>query len=154
MSTAGVRAFPPLVAAIGCVIGLALTFLYPVPIVAPPTTRALLGVGIAFVLAFLALAISANVTFRRAGTPANPYAETKALALGGPYRFTRNPMYLGLVLMTVGLGLVMDSMWFFLVAVAVMLALRNLVIVHEERCLEDKFGDAYRDYTRRVRRWL
>lgn len=154
MTTAGVRAFPPLVAAIGCVIGLVLTFLYPVPIVAPTTTAALLAAGIGFIVAFLALAVSANVTFRRAGTPANPYAETKALATGGPYRFTRNPMYLGLVLMTVGLGLVLNSMWLFLAAVAVMLALRNLVIVHEERYLEGKFGDAYRDYTKRVRRWF
>ena len=152
--TAGVRVFPPLVAAIGCAVGLALTFLYPVPIVAPTTTGALLGAGIGFILAFLALAISANVIFRRAGTPANPYVATTALATGGPYRFSRNPMYLGLVLMTVGLGLVLNSMWFLLAAVAVMLALRNLVIAHEERYLEQKFGDAYRSYRQRVRRWL
>ena len=152
--TAGVRAFPPLVAAIGCVIGLALTFLYPVPIVSGKGTPALLTAGVAFVLMFLGLAISANVTFRRAGTPANPYRPTTALASGGPYRFSRNPMYLGLVLFTVGLGLVLDSMWFLLVAVAVMLALRNLVIVHEERYLEEKFGDQYRDYSKRVRRWF
>jgi protein-S-isoprenylcysteine O-methyltransferase Ste14 len=49
---------------------------------------------------------------------------------------------------------VMNSMWFLLAAVAVLLALRNLVIVHEERYLEEKFGDAYRNYTKRVRRWL
>jgi protein-S-isoprenylcysteine O-methyltransferase Ste14 len=152
--TAGVRAFPPLVAAIGNLIALALTFLYPVPIVSGKGTPALLVVGIAFVLVFLGLAISANVTFRRVGTPANPYQPTTALASGGPYRFSRNPMYLGLVLMTVGLGLVLDSMWFLLVAVAVMLALRNLVIVHEERYLEGKFGDEYREYSKRVRRWL
>lgn len=152
--TAGVRAFPPLVAAIGVVVGLALTFVYPVPIVAPSTTRLVIGVGSALILSFLALAISANITFGRAGTPANPYAETRALAVNGPYRFTRNPMYLGLVLMTVGLGLVMNSMWLILMAVAVMLALRNLVIVHEERYLEEKFGDTYRAYLKRVRRWL
>jgi protein-S-isoprenylcysteine O-methyltransferase Ste14 len=63
-------------------------------------------------------------------------------------------MYLGLVLMTVGLALVMNSMWLILVAVPVLLALRNLVIVHEERYLEEKFGDDYRAYKQRVRRWL
>jgi protein-S-isoprenylcysteine O-methyltransferase Ste14 len=154
MSTAGVRAFPPLIAAIGIAIGLALTFLYPVPLVEPPTTRVMIGVGIVFIVLFLTLAVSANVTFRRAGTPANPYAPTTALTVHGPYRLTRNPMYLGLVLMTVGLALVMNSMWLILVAVPVLLALRNLVIVHEERYLEEKFGDDYRAYKQRVRRWL
>ena len=152
--TAGVRAFPPLVAAIGCIAGLGLTFLYPVPIVDRSTTWSLIGAGSGLILSCIALAISANVTFRRAGTPANPYSETKALAVNGPYRFTRNPMYLGLVLMTAGLGLVLNSMWLVLMAVAVMLALRNLVIVHEERYLEQKFGEAYKNYKERVRRWL
>jgi protein-S-isoprenylcysteine O-methyltransferase Ste14 len=152
--TAGVRAFPPLVAAIGIVIGLALTYAYPVPIVDPPATRTLMGVGAVLIAAFLALAVSANLTFRKAGTPANPYAETKALTTAGPYGLTRNPMYLGLVLVTAGLGLVLNSMWLVLIAVPVLLLLRNLVILHEERYLEEKFGDTYRDYTKRVRRWL
>ena len=152
--TSGVRVFPPAIAAAGIAIGLVLTFLYPVPIVEPPTTRALLGLGIVFIALFLLLGISANVTFRRAGTPANPFAETKALAQHGPYRFTRNPMYLGLVLMTVGFALVMNSMWIVLMAVPILLLLRNLVIVKEERYLEGLFGDEYRAYRQRVRRWL
>ena len=154
METSGVRAFPPLIAAIGVAIGLALTFLWPVPIVDPPMARTLVGLGIVLLVLFLALAISANLTFRRAGTPANPYAPTTALTVQGPYRFTRNPMYLGLVLMTVGFALVMNSMWLVLVAVPVLLLLRNLVIVHEERYLEGKFGDDYRAYCKRVRRWF
>ena len=154
MTTAGIRAFPPLIAAIGIVIGLALTFLYPVPIVDHTAKRSLFGLGIVFLVIWFALAISANLTFRRLKTPVNPYAPTTALAQGGPYRFTRNPMYLGLVLMTVGFALVMNSMWLILIAVPVLLALRNLVIVHEERYLEGKFGDEYREYSKRVRRWL
>ena len=152
--TSGIRAFPPLIAAIGIVIGLALTFAYPVPIVDDNARRSLFGLGVVFLVIWLGLAISANVTFRRKGTPVNPYAPTTALATSGPYKFTRNPMYLGLVLMTVGFALVMNSMWLILLAVPVMLALRNLVIVHEERYLEEKFGDDYRAYLKRVRRWL
>ena len=152
--TAGIRAFPPVIAAAGIAIGLVLTFVYPVPIVEPPATRTLAGIGVVLLVLWLGLAVTANVTFRRKGTPANPYAPTTALAQSGPYRFTRNPMYLGLVLLTVGIGLVMNSMWFLLAAVAVLLALRNLVIVHEERYLEEKFGDEYRAYSQRVRRWL
>ena len=152
--TAGIRAFPPLIAAIGIAIGLALTFLYPVPIVEASGQRVLAGVGVVMLVVWLFLAASANMTFRRIGTPVNPYKPTTSLAQGGPYRFTRNPMYLGLVLMTVGFALVMNSMWLILVAVPVMLALRNLVIVHEERYLEGKFGDEYREYSKRVRRWF
>ena len=154
MTTAGIRVFPPLIAATGIALGLVLTFLYPVPIVEPPTTRALLGLGIVFFALFLLLAVSANVTFRRSGTPANPFVATKALAQHGPYRFTRNPMYLGLVLMTIGFALVMNSMWIVLMAVPVLLLLRNLVILKEERYLEELFGDEYRAYQKRVRRWL
>ena len=152
--TSGIRAFPPLIAAAGIAVGLALTFLYPVPIVDHTSERTLFGLGVVFLVLWLGLAISANLTFRRKGTPVNPYVPTTALAQGGPYRFTRNPMYLGLVLMTVGFALVMNSMWLILIAVPVMLALRSLVIVHEEKYLEGKFGDEYRAYSKRVRRWL
>jgi protein-S-isoprenylcysteine O-methyltransferase Ste14 len=152
--TSGVRVFPPLIAAVGILIGLGLTFVMPVPIVEPPTTRILFGLGIVSVVLWVLLAASANVTFRRVRTPVNPYAPTTALAVGGPFRFSRNPMYLGLVLLVVGIALVMNSMWLVLLAVPVMLLLRNLVIVQEERYLEDKFGDDYRAYKQRVRRWL
>ena len=152
--TSGIRAFPPLIAAAGIAVGLALTFLYPVPIVDDTGERTLFGLGVVFLVLWFGLAISANLTFRRHKTPVNPYAPTTALAQSGPYRFTRNPMYLGLVLMTVGFALVMNSMWLILIAVPVMLALRSLVIVHEERYLEGKFGDEYRAYSKRVRRWL
>jgi protein-S-isoprenylcysteine O-methyltransferase Ste14 len=150
----GVRVFPPLLPAAGIALGLIPTFLWPIPIVAPPTQRALVGLGIVLLVVFLLLAASANLTFRRAGTPANPYAPTTRLTVHGPYRFTRNPMYLGLVLLTIGFALVMNSMWLVLAAIPVMLLLRHLVIVHEERYLEEKFGDEYRTYSKRVRRWL
>ena len=152
--TAGIRVFPPVIAAAGIALGLVLTFLYPVPIVEPPTTRTLFGLGIVFFALWLLLAVSAGVAFRGKGTPVNPYAPTKALVVHGPFRFTRNPMYLGLVLMTIGFALVMNSMWLILVAVPVLLLLRNLVIVQEERYLEELFGDDYRAYVKRVRRWL
>jgi protein-S-isoprenylcysteine O-methyltransferase Ste14 len=152
--TAGIRVFPPLIAAIGVAAGLALTFAYPVPIVEDTAARPLAYLGFVLLVVWLGLAASANVTFRRMGTPVNPYAPTTALATSGPYRFTRNPMYLGLVLMTVGFALVMNSMWLVLMAVPVLLLLRNLVIVREERYLEELFGDEYRAYSKRVRRWL
>jgi protein-S-isoprenylcysteine O-methyltransferase Ste14 len=153
-TTSGVRVFPPLVAAAGILIGLGLTFLWPVPIVEPPTTRILFGLGVVFLVVWLLLAASANLTFRRVRTPVNPYAPSTTLAVSGPFRFSRNPMYLGLVLLVVGMALVMNSMWLVLLAVPVMLLLRNLVIVQEERYLEEKFGDDYRAYKQRVRRWL
>jgi protein-S-isoprenylcysteine O-methyltransferase Ste14 len=110
--------------------------------------------GLFLVGSWLALAISAVVTFRRAGTTPNPTKPSTALAFGGPYKITRNPMYLGLVLLVLGAGLVMNSIWLVLLAAPVAFFLRNAVILKEERYLERKFGAAYLDYKQRVRRWI
>lgn len=98
-----------------------------------------LGGGLLVAL-WLVLAISAVVTFRRAGTTPNPMKPTTVLAFNGPYRFTRNPMDLGLVLLVVGVDLVMNSIWLVHMGVPVLLVLPNAVIVKEERQLEGKFG--------------
>jgi protein-S-isoprenylcysteine O-methyltransferase Ste14 len=110
--------------------------------------------GLFLVVVWLLLGISAVVTFRRAGTTPNPTKPTTALAFGGPYRFTRNPMYLGLVLLVVGLALVMNSIWLVIMSVPVLLLLRQAVILREERYLEGKFGEDYLAYKKRVRRWI
>jgi protein-S-isoprenylcysteine O-methyltransferase Ste14 len=149
--SAGVAVPPPLVYALGFVIGYALDRLKP----------ASLGMGGARILlgwvlggAGFALAASAIVLFRRAGTSPVPIQPTTALVVRGPYRFTRNPMYLGLATLYAGVALIVDSLWPLLVLPVVLVVIRWLVIAREEAYLERKFGDAYRAYTTRVRRWL
>ena len=72
----------------------------------------------------------------------------------GPYCFTRNPLYLGLSLIYLGLGFAVDSLWIVALLIAVLVIVRFGVIAREERYLESKFGDAYRRYKGTVRRWL
>ena len=74
--------------------------------------------------------------------------------IAGPYRFTRNPMYVGLAALTVALGLLLDSWWPIVLLVPVLFVVRAFVIAPEEQYLERRFGADYVAYTQRVRRWL
>ena len=92
--------------------------------------------------------------FRRLGTPVDPTAGAKRLATDGIYAVTRNPMYLGAVIAFIGLGIARGSSWLLILTSFMPLALQRLAIVREEAHLESRFGDDYRRYKSRVRRWL
>lgn len=102
----------------------------------------------------LVLGVWALVEFRRAKTPANPMKLTTALITTGPYRFSRNPMYLAMVLAMVSVGLVIPNWWMVLLSIPIVWVLTRFDIRPEERYLADKFAEAYTDYARRVRRWI
>jgi protein-S-isoprenylcysteine O-methyltransferase Ste14 len=110
--------------------------------------------GASCLVAGLALDIWAIATFRRAGTTPHPAGPTTALAVGGPYRFTRNPMYLGLVFLLAALALLANSLWPLILLPVVIVNVRRAVIDREERYLTAKFGEEYLRYKARVRRWL
>ncbi len=93
-------------------------------------------------------------TLYRHHTTVNPYAGATTLCTDGPFRFSRNPIYLGDWLVLVGVALLLNSLWPLAFAPFIWLMLRFGVIRHEEAHLEAKFGDAYRAYKARVRRWL
>jgi protein-S-isoprenylcysteine O-methyltransferase Ste14 len=152
--TSGVRILPPLVYFTGLTAGLLLDRVWPVRIV-PPAMGPVLGVaGWVLVAIGLLLPISAVILFRRAGTSPVPTRPTTALAFGGPYRFTRNPMYLGLALVQAGVGLIANALLPVVFLAPVLFVIRRYVIDREERYLERKFGESYLSYKRRVRRWL
>jgi protein-S-isoprenylcysteine O-methyltransferase Ste14 len=132
-------------------IGLTLQWLAPLPALSRGTARL---AGILALAPGLALMAAAAGRFRGAGTSPNPTRPTTALVTSGPYRFTRNPMYLGISLVYLGLALLCDAPWALLLLAAVVVALDVAVIRPEERFLTARFGDAYRDYAQRVRRWL
>lgn len=100
------------------------------------------------------LALAAERSFRAVGTDVRPWRPSTALARSGPYRFTRNPMYLGLVLLLVGIAVGSDGPWLLLQAPLLALVLQQGVIVREEAYLERKFGKDYQRYREQVRRWL
>jgi protein-S-isoprenylcysteine O-methyltransferase Ste14 len=111
------------------------------------------GGGI-LIAAGLLFGMSAMGMFRKAGTDVKPWKTTTAIVATGVYRFTRNPMYLGMAMLYIGLGLALSSLGAFLLLPILILIIRTQVIAREERYLEGKFGDNYRDYKARVRRWL
>lgn len=92
--------------------------------------------------------------FAKAGTHFDARKPVVALITGGPFRFSRNPSYVAMTLLCVGVAVVTDTLWILLWLVPAVLILDVAVIRREERFLDEKFGEAYRDYTRRVRRWL
>ena len=111
-------------------------------------------VGAASVLGAGALLRGAIGQFRRMEQDPKPWRPTPAITSDGPYRFTRNPMYLGFVAFTVGLGFLVDNGWLPILAVFAAAGVQRTAIVHEEAYLERKFGEEYRAYKRRVRRWI
>lgn len=102
----------------------------------------------------LALFIWTLVTFRRHRTTVNPYQAASSLCTEGPFRFSRNPIYVGDWFILAGVSLLLATGWPLVFAPLIWAMLRYGVIRHEEAHLEARFGDAYRDYRSRVRRWL
>ncbi|HEV7846450.1 MAG TPA: isoprenylcysteine carboxylmethyltransferase family protein [Thermoleophilaceae bacterium] len=148
---AGVVAPPPLIFLAGLAIGFALEALLPGSSV-PGAVRWILG-GL-LLLAGLTLLASFNTLFNRHDTAVEPWKPTTAIVTTGPYRFTRNPAYLGMALVYVGIALLASALWVLLPLPVVLAVIDNGVIKREERYLERKFGDEYVAYRRGVRRWI
>jgi hypothetical protein len=96
----------------------------------------------------------AIVTITRAGSNVPTNLPTTTIVESGPYRFTRNPIYLGMFLGLIGLAIAFDNLWLLMMLVPFALVIRYGVVAREEAYLERKFGDVYRGYRSRVRRWL
>jgi protein-S-isoprenylcysteine O-methyltransferase Ste14 len=110
--------------------------------------------GFAVLIAGLALIIACAILFRQADTPIIPFKHSTALLTDGIYRYSRNPMYLGMLVMLFGAGAAFGSLGPLLVPPLFFFIIREGYIKYEETMLEDIFGDRYRAYTARVRRWL
>jgi protein-S-isoprenylcysteine O-methyltransferase Ste14 len=111
--------------------------------------------GVALVTFPWILPVWAVIEFRRAGTEINPTSPTnRELVTGGPYRYTRNPMYLGLVLVTLGIAVWTGAWPMFLVPIAVFVTANWVHIPFEEAKMRRQFEAAYDEYVGRVRRWV
>lgn len=147
----GVIAPPPLIYGAAFLAGLLLNRAAP----AQPLPDALRpALGWPLVGAAVLLAAWAARTMRRAGTHIDPHKPVTALVTTGPFRFTRNPLYLSLTLLYLGLTALLNALWPLVLLPVVLAVIRFGVIDREERYLERKFGDAYRRYRATVRRWI
>ena len=106
------------------------------------------------VLIGLALAASGIRNFARSATPVPTNEPTRALVTTGIHGWSRNPIYLGLFLLYAGIGIAAQSPWALMLTLPLAITIRYGVVAREEAYLERRFGDAYRDYKARVRRWL
>jgi protein-S-isoprenylcysteine O-methyltransferase Ste14 len=142
---------PPLIALMFIVIAYFLGRFVPLPFVAPPVLQ-YVGLFLTF-LGFL-LGIGAFLEFRKARTTLDPHGSTRQLVTSGIYRFTRNPIYLGFLLMLIGLPLNSGLYWGIILVPFYILMMNRLIIEREEVYLHKKFKDVFTMYAARVRRWL
>jgi len=147
----GVKFPPPFIFAASLLIGWVIHRKWPLRIV-PPTVSPWLGL-LLVALAFLLAALSFREFFR-ARTTFVPDRPTTAIIRTGPFGYTRNPLYLALSLLQVGVSIWVNSAWMAFMLAPALVVLRTRVIAREERYLERKFGRVYLDYKASVRRWL
>lgn len=149
--TAGVIAPPPLIYLAGLASGWVLHKFMPINLLPGRWARLVGGVLSGFALA---LGGSAFATMHRAKTPPEPWEPTTAIVAHGPFRYTRNPIYLSFTLLYAGISAALNSLTMLLPLPVVLIVVLRGVIEREERYLEQKFGDEYVHYKQRVRRWI
>ena len=136
-------------------LGLALQSVWPIDLRLglAPSTRHWIG-GLVVAGAILGLGLWSVILFRRSGQDENPWKPTPRIVDSGPFRITRNPMYLQMLLVCVGVAVMLANGWILLLTPFAGWVLQRFAILPEEAYLDRKFGDTYRAYRRRVRRWL
>lgn len=150
-NTPGIRVLPPLLYLVGLMLGYGLETLWPIFDVRWQWTVGLAVVPISLSVLVVAPVITA---FRRAATPFDVRKPATSLVTDGPYRYGRNPGYLALTLLYVGIAIILGSVWVLLLIVPVLVVMNYEVVNKEERHLEVQFGEEYLRYKSKVRRWI
>jgi protein-S-isoprenylcysteine O-methyltransferase Ste14 len=143
---------PPLCHVLTGGVGLGLEWLWPIGMLEGSRVRIGVGVGLAL-LAFALLGYTVSV-LKGSGQEPEPWTPTPSIVDAGPFGWSRNPIYVSMALMHVGVGVALGSVWVLVMVVPACWAVHVFVIRREEAYLERKFGQAYLDYRRRVRPWL
>jgi len=145
------RILPPIWFLLALALAVALHYLLPIArLLSPPWSYA----GAVLVIVGIVMSAAGSSAFRRVGTPVVPFEPSTVLVTDGLYRFTRNPMYLGLVLSLIGVAILLGSLSAWLPVPIFVWILQTQFINGEERFLEEIFGARYLEYQKRVRRWL
>ena len=147
----GIRVLPPLLYLVGLMLGYGLETLWPVFDVHWQWTVGLAAVPICLSGLLVAPVI---IEFRRAETPFDVRKPATSLVTVGPYRYSRNPGYLALTLLYVGIAIILGSVWVLILIVPILVVMNYEVVNKEERHLEVQFGEEYLRYKSKVRRWI
>lgn len=150
----GVRFPPPLLFVAGLLGGWLLQRWLPLRLCPASFRGVAVAAGWMLIVAWFAVICWASLSFKRARTTVIPRRPANALVQLGPYQWTRNPMYLSMTGVYVGITLLLNAWWPLVLLPVVLYILRRGVIDREERYLHGAFGDSYEEYCRRVRRWL
>ena len=145
------RIHPPILLLANILAAFLLNRVLPLPIDFP---EVLIWIGYALILVGVGLGFSAARQFIQEHTTLDPHGSVTKIVTSGPYRLSRNPIYLGFVFVLIGSGFVFGTYWGLILTPVLMALLNWLVIQHEEAYLKKKFGETYISYTSRVRRWL
>jgi len=149
--TPGVIAPPPLIYLAGLVIGLGLGYFLPTPFL--PRSLAY-GLGVVLIVIAVGIRLWGGQVMGCAGTSIKPTVPTTALVTTGPFRFSRNPLYISVTLLYLGIAIAAQSVWALVLLLVVLAVMQRGVIDREERYLERRFGADYIRYKERVRRWI
>ena len=142
---------PPLIFLSGLLIGGLITWFFPSEFL-PKSLAVVLGIALAVV--GLTIIVTTILQMRRAKTNVEPWKPTTAILDDGLYGISRNPIYLAMVLIYLGVTFLFNSIWFLPFLPLVLLIVYWGVILREEKYLEEKFGEEYLNYKNRVRRWI
>ncbi len=144
---------PPLIYLGFLILGLTANLVYPLPLSSPETTLVLfLGVGV--VACGLLFGASALWAMCRAGVSALPWKQPARLVSDGPFRFSRNPIYVSLAVAYAGLSVALNTIWPLAFLIFAIVTVDRRIILQEEKFLEKKFGEEYRSYKVKVGRWI
>ncbi|TPI49642.1 isoprenylcysteine carboxylmethyltransferase family protein [Mesorhizobium sp. B2-9-1] len=150
----GIIPWPPVIYVVAIAASVVLGMLYPLPWIGDIFGDLLFGVGWVALFGVAMLWVTAIRVMMRAKTTFDPNAEPDHLVTSGPFGITRNPMYLANTLLLIGVAFITGIAWFLLFAFLAGFATQKLAIEKEEKILAAKFGKKYRDYAKRVRRWI
>lgn len=146
--------WPPMIYLASAAIAVVLNWLYPLPWITRPLSEILFAFGWLIGAGAIAMDVAAIRTFRRAKTTVMPHRGSDHLVTSGPFAITRNPIYFGNTMLMIAVGLITGITWFILFAFVAAFMTQKLAIEREEKHLEARFGKRWRDYAKKVRRWV
>jgi protein-S-isoprenylcysteine O-methyltransferase Ste14 len=146
--------FPPPLVFLACIGAGVLLGRFVQPLVLPIPTAPRLAAGVLVIVAGLALVVWAFGPFRRTGQDPAPWKPSPSLIIQGPYKFTRNPMYVAMLTVQVGVGVCLGNVWILLLGPLALVLVHFIAVLPEEAYLGERFGEDYARYRASVRRYF